>query len=116
MKTTSKIVLSVGIPLLAMGLVASAYSQATTVSADHSTHAEAANTIDLNGQPLPPSQSATGFHAVATGAGFDQNVMLGTSLQQRATIPEPSTILSGLLLLLPFGACALRIFRKRKSV
>ncbi len=30
-------------------------------------------------------------------------------------VPEPTTIISGLLLLLPFGACALRILRRRKA-
>jgi hypothetical protein len=32
-----------------------------------------------------------------------------------APVPEPSTIIAGLLMLLPFGACALRIVHKRKT-
>jgi len=63
--------------------------------------------------------STTGYalvpDPVGSGSGQDM-ILLGTGLPQGGTpVPETTTIISGLLLLLPFGATTLRILRKRQA-
>jgi len=49
---------------------------------------------------------------VIEGSAAQDMILLGTGLPQGSPVPEPATIFTGLLLLLPLGACALRILRK----
>jgi hypothetical protein len=51
----------------------------------------------------------------AYGSGQDMILLANGIPQGGPPVPEPSTIISGLLMLLPFGACTLRVLRKRKS-
>jgi hypothetical protein len=51
---------------------------------------------------------------ITSDSGQDM-ILLADGLPQGGAVPEPTTIISGLLLLLPFGACALRIARNRKA-
>ncbi len=48
------------------------------------------------------------------GGPSGQDMLLGTPVPQTIGVPEPATVLAGLLLLLPFCASAFRIVRSRK--
>jgi hypothetical protein len=48
------------------------------------------------------------------GSGVLEDVTGGASISL-APVPEPTTIISGVLMLLPFGASTLRILRKRQA-
>ena len=73
--------------------------------------------------PLGPSALTWGD--AGAGIGFDigdadfQDVLLpssGASINVGTPVPEPTTMIAGALLLLPFGASTLRILRKSRAV
>jgi hypothetical protein len=51
-----------------------------------------------------------------SGTGNNEGTMTVTFAPVPEPVPEPTTIISGLLMLLPFGASALRILRKGQMV
>jgi len=71
----------------------------------------------LNGTILIPNVTSATLHSVsgAIYSGFGQiTLMSGATVNFIPFVPEPSTILTGaLLMLLPLGGCALRVVRKR---
>ena len=75
-------------------------------------------TQPLSGDPAPAGTA--GINLWENVMSFDapapsgQGNNYGTMIVTFAPIPEPSTILAGALLLLPFGISAIRIMRKRQ--
>jgi len=75
----------------------------------------------------PTSTAMSLFSMTVTGAALNTLEFRGTGasdslggilddVQLDAAVPEPTTIIAGALLLLPFGASTLRILRKRQAV
>jgi hypothetical protein len=65
----------------------------------------------LTGSGRPNVLSTSDF----TDVSFMYGTMSGSDNLDGVPVPEPSTLLAGVLLLLPFGATTLRILRRRRS-
>jgi hypothetical protein len=66
------------------------------------------------GSVLIPNDVSSGFINPANGPDGQEMILMTTPLSQGATaVPEASTVISGLLMLLPFGAGILRIIRTK---
>jgi len=63
---------------------------------------------DLNGELLSAGETVIAYVPQAYGSGNNQTEFTVTA------VPEPTTIISGVLMLLPFGASTLRILRKSR--
>jgi hypothetical protein len=68
--------------------------------------------LDFHGYVTSPGEYFTGFNVSADQFGSYAPVMTHVTLGNVA-VPEPTTMIAGALLLLPFGASALRSLRKR---
>ena len=60
-------------------------------------------------------QLATGYVLRPTDSGAQDMLLLGLEGPQGHPVPEPTTVLSAALLLLPFGASAVRILRRKSA-
>jgi hypothetical protein len=60
--------------------------------------------------------SFTGAYVLRAPAGAQDMTLLGTGLPTNyQPVPEPTTLIAGALLLLPFGASTLRILRRNRT-
>jgi hypothetical protein len=72
----------------------------------------------LGGQGAILPQTPYNFWGTGTGANGLSGVVLFnavTPVGDEPTVPEPTTVIAGLLMLLPFGASAMRIVRKNRT-
>jgi len=91
----------------------------------HSTVGKVFTTLDQNDPPAElfdtlvlniPLQTVWVKKDILLDAPTANDYITTTIIEQRfSQVPEPGTMIAGALLLLPFGASALRIFRSRKA-
>jgi hypothetical protein len=79
-----------------------------TVSGNDAVTAEAANEL----ASLPGLSAQAQLQALVSPSG--QNYVVASGQNSLAVVPEPTTMIAGALLLLPFGASTLRSFRRRR--
>jgi hypothetical protein len=97
-------------------LVASSATPTTGILSDDDLN------FDFLPNPVNPESSPTVYIIVNTSdTTYSQNTAavidgLTSGTSDLAPVPEPATIMSGVLLLLPFGASTLRILRKNRSL
>lgn len=107
-------------PVSSSGIVTFPVSSFTTISGDRIAFYGQGVPVDITGNYPPlyyPSPSAPGLNDVITLGSTDFPLYNQDRLYSFAAnvVPEPTTLIAGALLLLPFGASTLRILRRRTA-
>jgi len=103
-----------GIAVLAGWIAASAQAQIPMTVSAPSRQADAGISSKLNG----PRTAAFNIERTPVNGPWDENVFTpwpnAGEMITPVSVPEAPTLIAALLLLLPFGACALRIIRRQR--